>query len=149
MSIWAFAVFAALLVFAAVGDVRRYEIPNWLCVVVAAAGIALAFPGADGGEWLSRAASVGTVAVAGFALWWFRVLGGGDYKLLAAVAFWIPFAGLLDFVVLLALAGGLQAFVTLAWRRFGKARDDSPPGKMPYAVSIALAGIAWGLMAVQ
>ena len=41
--------------------------------------------------------------------------------------------------------GGLQAFITLAWRRFGKARDDSPPGKMPYGVSIAVAGIAWGM----
>lgn len=148
MSLLAFAVLAALLIVAAVGDVRRYLIPNWLCLAVAVAGIALHWPGGEASDWLWRAASVGAVAAVGMGLWLLRVLGGGDYKLLVAVAFWIPFFALADFVLLLALAGGVQAFVTIAWRRFGKGREDAPEGKMPYGVSIAVAGILWGAMQV-
>lgn len=143
----ALAVLAALLVAAAVGDVRRYLIPNWLCAAVATAGLLLVWP-AGAEAWAWRGASVGTVAAVGLALWLLRVLGGGDYKLLVALAFWIPFGGLADFVLLLALAGGVQAFVTLAWRRFGRGREDAPAGKMAYAVSIAVAGIAWGALSL-
>jgi prepilin peptidase CpaA len=140
-------VLAALLTLAAVGDVRRYLIPNWLCLAVAVAGVVFAWPG--GLEaWGWRGASIGTVAAVGLALWLLRVLGGGDYKLLVALAFWIPFGELLDFVVLLALAGGAQALATLLLRRFGRPRDGAPPGKMPYAVSIAVAGIAWGALSL-
>lgn len=147
MSPLAFAVLAALLAWAAVGDVRRYLIPNWLCAAVAAAGLLLAMPqGLEAWGW--RAASVGAVAAVGLALWFARVLGGGDYKLLVALAFWIPFGELGDFVVLLAVAGGLQALATLLWRRFGRGRTGAPVGKMPYGVAIAAAGIVWAALSL-
>jgi Flp pilus assembly protein protease CpaA len=151
MSPLAFAVFAILLVWAAVGDVRAYRIPNWLCVAVAVAGLVLAFPGSTD-VWIARAESVGAVAAIGLVLYLAHALGGGDYKLLVAVAFWMPVGELAPFAVLLAIAGGVQAIATLLWRRFapaGPAPAARPHARaMPYGVSIAIAGILWGVVAV-
>jgi prepilin peptidase CpaA len=146
----AFAVFAGLLVWAAVGDVRAYRIPNWLCAAVAVAGLVLAFPGSTDVA-LSRAASVGIVAAVGLGLYLAGALGGGDYKLLVGVAFWLPLADLGPFAVLLALAGGVQAAATLAWRALRRrpASPSRPHARaMPYGVAIAVAGIGWGVVAV-
>jgi prepilin peptidase CpaA len=147
----AFAVFAGLLVWAAVGDVRTYRIPNWLCAAVAVAGLVLAFPGSTDVA-LSRAASVGIVAAVGMGLYLAGALGGGDYKLLAAVAVWLPLADLAPFAVLLAVAGGVQALATLTWRALRRrpAAAARPHARaMPYGVAIAVAGIGWAIIAVE
>lgn len=151
MSPLAFAVFAVLLVWAAVGDVRAYRIPNWLCAAVAVAGIVLVFPGSSD-VWIARGESVAAVAAVGLALYLAHALGGGDYKLLVAVAFWMPVGELLPFAVLLAITGGVQAVGTLLWRRLapaGQAPAARPHARaMPYGVSIAAAGIVWRIVAV-
>ena len=78
-----------------------------------------------------------------------RALGGGDVKLLMALALWMPVARLPPLLLLLAAFGVAQGLATLAVRRLavpGGAFAPSLKGHMPYALSIALAGWTWVLM---
>lgn len=146
------ALFALILAVAAVGDVRTYRIPNRLCAALALAGIIFVLP-LGPQAWASHAASFGVVAAVVFTLWLLRGMGGGDVKLLAAAALWIPFSELSTFVLLLAVAGGLQALVTLVARRVKRPPAGATPAerrRMPYALSIAAAGWLWaGLLALS
>ena len=76
----------AVLAVIAYGDIRRRRIPNALCVVVAALGmvrISAARDALTAGYTLLAAAAVfaGT-----FLLFWRGVIGGGDAKLITAIA---------------------------------------------------------------
>ncbi|RAK52530.1 A24 family peptidase [Phenylobacterium deserti] len=146
---FALAVFCLILVVAAVWDVTSYRIPNALCAALALAALLLALP--DGaGEWLSRGASVAVIGGAVLALYLVGGMGGGDVKLLAAAAMWMPFESLPVFVMALALVGGVQAALTIAARRLAPAAANGPGAerrRMPYGLSIAGAGLAWALAA--
>jgi prepilin peptidase CpaA len=142
---FAATVFCGLLGLAAVSDLRSYRIPNALCAALAVSALVFAAP--DGLDaWLSRGASVLTVGVAVLALYLLRGMGGGDVKLLAATACWISFATLPVFVLVLGLAGGVQALVRMGRRRLALASGAAPPPRrLPYGLSIAVAGWIWAL----
>lgn len=147
MSPIASATFCGFLALAAASDLRSRRIPNLLCVALALAALVLAWPVSQA-EWLSRAGSALTVGSAALALYLVRGMGGGDVKLLAAVALWIPMGGLPLFVTALAAAGTAQALAVLAVRRRETAVAGAAPAAhadMPYAVSVAVAGLAWAL----
>jgi len=137
----------ALLVIAAVGDVRRYRISNRLCIVVA--GLALPY-------WLAASAATGAallpllgwqIGVAllvfiGFAvLFALGAMGGGDVKLVAALALWIPPARILELIFLIAIYGGVLALVLVVTRRLRGQTHRA----VPYGVAIALGGITLAL----
>ena len=63
------------------------------------------------GEFGLRLALGAGVFVAGFVLHALGYLGGGDAKLLAANAPWMGWPGLMDFLLLVALFGGLLALI--------------------------------------
>ncbi|RAK60800.1 hypothetical protein DJ021_13775 [Phenylobacterium hankyongense] len=146
MSVAAFVWFNAVLLIAAACDLRTFRIPNILPILLAAGALVLALP-ATPAEALSRLACVGVVAVLGLALYLRGLMGGGDLKLLAGAAFWIPFPELANFAILLGLAGGLQGVGTLVWVRVAPSSEGTLARgdwrKMPYAVSIAVAGLVW------
>ena len=153
--------FAGLLVWAAWSDLREYIIPNRICLAIAAlypahviaSGSPEMVPGA-----LAAAAATFT---AGFALFAFRIAGGGDVKLMTAVALWAGPAQIVSFLFMTALAGGLlAAFLAVrAWRHEAEANPDGTLGlrlyairgtRVPYGAAIALGGlyIAAGVPAV-
>lgn len=144
MSPVAFLAFNAVLLLAAASDVRHYRIPNLLPLLLAAGALLLDFP-ASLGDALSRAASVAIVAPIGGGLWRGGLLGGGDLKLLAACALWTPLGGLAGFAMALGLASGLQGASALAIARLrtGGSLASAAAGRLPYALSIAAAGLAW------
>lgn len=140
-------ILVALLVIAAVGDVRQYRIPNRLCLLVAGLSLPYWIAGwlADGGgladllSTLGWQAGVALLVLAGFALLFaLGAMGGGDAKLAAALALWIPAADTFALVFLIALFGGVQALVLLLVRRMRGNSDRS----VPYGVAIALGGAA-------
>jgi prepilin peptidase CpaA len=53
--------------------------------------------------------------LAGFAIFSFRLIGGGDAKLFAAAALWLGPTGILAFLVFTAIAGLCVALLMLAW----------------------------------
>ncbi|HEX8214006.1 MAG TPA: prepilin peptidase, partial [Allosphingosinicella sp.] len=85
-------ILALMLTFAAVGDLRKREIPNWLNGAIAA--LAIPFWWAVGiSVWPDMAIQLGVAAgvFALFALLFnFGFMGGGDVKMIGALALWLP-----------------------------------------------------------
>jgi len=132
---------AAILVVAAVIDVRTFTISNRLNLAVALlapvywASVALS-PWPDMAVQLAGAATVfGLLAIAFYA----GMMGGGDVKLAAALALWCSPVSIVKFLVLTSLAGGVLTLVILAWHRARK-REGRP--EIPYGVAIAFGGLA-------
>lgn len=105
---------AIALVTAAITDLRRRQIDNWLN-----AAIALAAPlywWASGlSLWPGVAIQIGMMLVMlfGFALVFARGgMGGGDVKLLAALALWLPPMVLFGVIFLTSLVGGAMSMVS-------------------------------------
>jgi prepilin peptidase CpaA len=132
---------AALLLVAAVIDVRTFTISNRLNVTVALLAplywlsIALSpWPGVA--VQLAAATTVFLLLAGAF---YAGMMGGGDVKLAAALALWFPPAATIKFIVLMSLAGGVLTLALLAWHR-AKRRDGRP--EIPYGVAIAFGGLA-------
>ena len=86
------AVFPAALFAAAINDITSFKIPNWISVLlISAFPVAVVATGTDFSFlWQGALLAVGMLIV-GFALFAFKIAGGGDGKLLAAVAPWVGF----------------------------------------------------------
>ncbi len=136
---------AIALLVAAFTDIRRRQIDNWLTAAIAlsaplfwwASGLSV-WPGV---AW-QLGVAIGTfIILAGlFAL---RVMGGGDVKLLTALALWIEPEWFLRLLIVMALAGGVLTIVLGAWHVARRQREKLA---VPYGVAIAGAGL-WVLAA--
>lgn len=131
----------AILVVAAVIDVRTFTISNRLNLTVALlapvywASVALS-PWPDIAAQLAVAAAVFVLLAGAF---YAGMMGGGDVKLAAALALWFSPWATVRFLVLMSLAGGVLTLVLLAWHR-AKKREGRP--QIPYGVAIAFGGLA-------
>ncbi|CAN7383092.1 prepilin peptidase [Phenylobacterium sp. LjRoot225] len=146
MSLIALLAFNAVLLCAAVSDVRHYRIPNLAPALLAIAGLVLAAPHSIG-EALSRGGSLAVISLIAGALWLRGLLGGGDLKLLMACAVWIPLGGLSTFALALGLASGVQGLATLTFVRVIQRTPAASAvrERVPYGLSIAAAGLVWSL----
>jgi Flp pilus assembly protein protease CpaA len=136
--------FCGILAAAALTDLASYRIPNLLPFLLAIGALVFACPD-TGAETLARLLSLLVLGGSAFAGYMLRGLGGGDLKLLAAVACWIPWPELSLFVLALALAGIVQAVAILGIRQIASTAGEMEQ-RMPYAFSIAAAGAAWALL---
>jgi prepilin peptidase CpaA len=133
------ACLAAALVAAAVGDWRTRMIPNRLNAAIAL--LAIPFWWASGlSLWpdvaIQLAMAAGVFAL--FALAFrFGAMGGGDVKLLAALALWLPPGAMLRLLVIMSIAGGLLTLAMLIRQRIAR-----PGGELeiPYGIAIAFGG---------
>ncbi len=130
-----------VLFLAVLADCRDRLIPNW-----APAAILISFAGfgAIAGEWTLILAGLIAACVAlvlGFVAFRFQLLGGGDVKLLAALAAWAGPAGLLPLLAWTAIAGGVLAVGFAAWALIGRARGRAGRPlrqiELPYGAAIA------------
>ena len=136
---------AIALLVAAFTDIRRRQIDNWLNGAIALAaplywwtsGMAL-----DAIGW-QLASTFITFAVL-LALFMARQMGGGDVKLLTALALWIQPLWFLRLLVVMAIVGGALTLVLALVHRL---RSQGGRVKIPYGVAIASAGL-W-VLAVQ
>ena len=131
---------AIALVIAAVTDIRRRQIDNWLNATIAltapvfwwASGLAL---------WPGVAIQIG-IALAAFVLlaglFALRAMGGGDVKLLTALALWLPGVLFLKLLIAMALLGGVLTVALATWHITRRRKDKL---KIPYGVAIAAAGL--------
>lgn len=131
---------ACMLVAAAVTDLRSRIISNRLNLAIAllapaywwACGISF-WP--DAGIQLALGLGVFALFASLFAL---GMMGGGDVKMLAALALWFPWQALLTLLVLMALIGGVVTVVTVIHHRVSQ-RLGQP--EVPYGVAISLAAL--------
>ncbi|MGZ2411526.1 prepilin peptidase CpaA [Sphingomonas sp. F9_3S_D5_B_2] len=132
---------AAILVVAAVIDVRTFTISNRLNLTVALLApvywLSIALPLWPGvAIQLALGAGVFALLAAAF---YAGMMGGGDVKLAAALALWFSPASTLRFLVLMSLAGGLLTIGLLVLHRMRR-RTGRP--QIPYGVAIAIGGLA-------
>lgn len=134
---------AIALVVAAFTDIHRRQIDNWLNAAIAlgaplywwTSGLSL-WPDV---AWQLGIAMVTFAACAGlFAL---RAMGGGDVKLLSALALWIAPSWFLKLVIMMALLGGVLTVVMATWHSMRGRRERLA---IPYGVAISTAGL-WAL----
>src|SRR5260370_2268815 len=139
----ALALAAGALVAGAIAVLRRYQIPDRYALAITLAFLLFAV----GGDWpaalLGVAAGVVTFALGTilFAKGW---LGGGDVKLLAAVALWIAPPLLAPFALVTSLAGAILSIAMLTPLRrclpappADLAHDTGLRQPIPYGVAIA------------
>ena len=143
--------FAGLLAVAALTDMATLRIPSVLCVAICLLYPLYVLNAASAGDWfwsLALAIIVFSVASVLFSL---EMVGGGDVKLLAATALWAGPDHMLEFLVGVAVAGGLLALLVLMHRRQRVAglRTVTDPAQdsravmsshLPYGVAIAIGG---------
>jgi prepilin peptidase CpaA len=101
-----------------------------------------------------------TIFVAAFVLFWRGAIGGGDAKLVAAMALLVSYRDLFSFLFLMSVCGGAFALAILARDKFRQRLRRPPrrasmpssaeavghiaapaPSTVPYGVAIAAAGV--------
>lgn len=131
---------AIALLVAAFTDIRRRQIDNWLNAAVALA--APVFWWATGlSLWPGVAIQLG-VAVVAFVLlaglFAIRAMGGGDVKLLTALALWLRPFDFVQMLLVMAIAGGVLTVGMGMWHIMHRRKDKL---KIPYGIAIAGAGL--------
>ena len=135
---------ALLLISAGIEDARLRTIANWKNAVIAL--MAIPWWWVNGMTlWPDVAIQIGVALVifaffcGAFAL---GQMGGGDVKLIGALALWFPVQPMIWLLIVMSLVGGGVTLVMMIdrWRR-----QDKGPVEIPYGVAIAIAG----LLAVQ
>ncbi|MGQ0559119.1 MAG: A24 family peptidase [Sphingosinicella sp.] len=133
-------VLALALLVACWTDLWSRTIPNGLTAAIAV--LALPFWWATGLPlWPDAALQVG-VALLVFGLFALAfacgAMGGGDVKLVGALALWLPWQSVLVLLVIMSLAGGVLTLAMLAHSRLIRAREKL---EIPYGVAIACGGL--------
>lgn len=148
-----FTIFPAAVIFAAFTDLFSMTIPNRISLFLVAGFLVLA-PFVPGMTWTTfglHLAAGGVVLAVTFTLFALRVIGGGDAKLLAAVALWVGWEQLPLYILLAAIAGGLLCVALLMFRavplplRLAKEawleRLHRPRGDVPYGIALSAAAL--------
>lgn len=116
IEILTFTLFPALMIVAGIGDWLTMKIPNWLNGLIGVCFFIAAFLTGMPLEQIGWHIVAGAaVLAAGFGLFAFRFIGGGDAKLLAVAALWLGTGQLIEFLVIMTLAGGLLAIAMKFW----------------------------------
>ena len=130
----------ALLVSAGLEDIRHREIANGKNILIAALAPLWWFANGIGGVDVLWQIGVALLVFAFFAgMFALNQMGGGDVKMIGAVALWLPLQPLLGMLIVMALAGGAITLVLAIERRWR--RDSSASIEVPYGVAIAIAGL--------
>lgn len=138
---WALlAILAMLLLVASWGDLKARTISNGLNLCIAL--LAIPFWWATGlAFWPDAALQIG-VAILVFAIFAgafaIGAMGGGDVKLIGALALWLPWQAVLGLLMIMSLAGGVLTAVMMIRKRL--ARSEAPL-EIPYGVAIAFGGL--------
>jgi prepilin peptidase CpaA len=137
---------AIALLVAAFTDIRRRQIDNWLNASIAA-GAPLYWWASGMALWPDIAWQLG-VALLAFAflagLFAIRAMGGGDVKLLTALALWIEPLWFVRLLIGMAIIGGILTLGMGAWHVMRRRKQKLA---IPYGVAISAAGL-W-VIAVQ
>ena len=141
--------FAAILVWAAIGDMRRLIIPNWISLAIAGLYVLHVATSPTPVSALGGVAVGAATLAAGFGLFACNLIGGGDVKLMSAIALWAGPMRIFDFLFVTAIMGGLVAVGVLAslhLRRrhlapVGGASGGAASTEIPYGVAISIGGM--------
>ena len=131
---------ATLLLVAAITDWRSRLINNWLTGTIAitaplywwATGLAL-WP--DVGVQIAIGVGIFAVFATFFAL---GTMGGGDVKLLGALALWLPLFAMIKLLFVMSILGGILTLIMLIIHKWQRALGKP---EIPYGIAISMAGL--------
>ncbi|CAN0113694.1 unnamed protein product [Phaeothamnion confervicola] len=110
--------FFGIMAAAAVYDLISYTIPNFLSLLLiggfAVLALMLALP------WqlvLSHAGAGLAMLAIGWGMFAIGLLGGGDAKLFAATSLWMGWGGIINYLIIFSICGGLLALCLILFRR--------------------------------
>jgi prepilin peptidase CpaA len=131
---------AAMLLVACWSDLRTRTIPNGLNLAIAL--LAIPFWWTVGLPLWPDAAIQVAVALAVFAVFAgvfaLGAMGGGDVKLVAAIALWLPWQAVIVLLFIMSVAGGLLTLAMLIRHKLARAGGKL---EIPYGVAIAFGGL--------
>lgn len=131
---------ALLLVSAGIQDARTREIANWKNAAILllaplwwwASGLS---PWPDIAIQLGVAAIVFAFFCGAFAMGW---MGGGDVKMIGALALWFPLHPLVWMLIVMSLIGGALTLLLVIERAMRRNKGEI---EIPYGVAIAMAAL--------
>lgn len=131
---------AVLLLMAAWTDIKTRTISNELNAAIALLAIGYWWVTGEA-LWPDVAIRIG-VAIGLFlafaVLFMLKMMGGGDVKMITALALWLPFKALMTMLTVMALAGGVITIILLIRQRW---RPNAARPEVPYGVAIAIGGL--------
>lgn len=129
-----------MMLVAAISDLRTRTIANGLNAAMALLAIPYWF--AIGlSPWPDMVMQFGLALVvfaAFVGLFMIGGMGGGDVKMIGALALWVPPSMMLPMLTIMAIGGGLLSGAMLI-EKIARKRTDPP--EVPYGVAIAAAGL--------
>lgn len=147
-----FALFSILMIYAALSDLRSYTLPNFISIILVVGALAIFAviqPPLELFAWHLGVAAV--VFVIGFIMFMTGIFGGGDVKVISALALWFGPGNFISFFTYMAIFGGVLAVILLIFRRIPLSEKykenktinglhDKNEG-IPYGVAIAIAAL--------
>lgn len=148
---FAVTLFLGLLGLAVVTDLAAMRIPNRICLCIAALYPVHVLASGVPIDWLGALGAAAAVFLVGLVPFVFRLMGGGDVKLMAAAALWAGPGMVLEFVLVTTFLGGVMALIMVSPYRYVLANACDAVGRgdigdvllgraIPYAVAIAAGG---------
>lgn len=148
LEFWVLLILPAAVAFAAAMDIFTMTIPNRVSILMAVAFFPAAWVAGIGWAAIGEHVLTGmAVLIVGFVLFARGLFGGGDAKLLAAIALWLGYNDLLPYLLWVAVAGGVLAImigmarqVPLPRQLLGEAwahRLHREGSGIPYGVALA------------
>jgi prepilin peptidase CpaA len=133
-------------------DIARYLIPNWMVLALILIYPAAVYISPARPDWGIACVIALATFVVGYLVLFLRFMGGGDIKLLTAATLYAGKPSFVDFIVYVAIIGGIGTLVLLALRsitpyvfvKLGKTGAAIPrvltaKEPAPYGVAIAAA----------
>ncbi len=136
---------AIALIVAAVTDLKSRQISNQLnCIIALGAPLFWIASGMqfwpDMMQQIGLALVIFTIFAGMFAI---GAMGGGDVKLLTALALWLHWLTFIELLIVMSIAGGILTLLMMIRK---KIQNSEGPIKVPYGVAIAFSGLwtIWG-----
>jgi Flp pilus assembly protein protease CpaA len=117
-------------------DLRYRLIPHWLCIAILTLSV-LVSPVNFSLMWSIKAFGIGCFLLA---LWYYRILGGGDVKLFVAFIPAISDPYLLMSLILIGLSGGVLAVIYLIYGYCTDLQKVKAKG-LPFGIPICVVGL--------
>jgi len=134
--------FFLTVAWAAIGDLRAFTIPNRLVLLTVGFFPAHVLASPVPIDWVSALMVAALTFFVGWFLFARGVIGGGDVKLLAAVALWCGPPLIAPFLLLVLASGGILAAIFLVHARFGVSTEGGLTRALttpiPYGIAIAV-----------
>jgi prepilin peptidase CpaA len=110
-------ILSTLMTYVVYSDLRFYIIPNWLCGAVIALYPVMLLLTPEIVDWLDGLMFLGIMFTVGLLIFTLNWMGGGDVKLLAALALWTGWEGAgKEFLIYTVLFGGVLSLLLLLLR---------------------------------